>query len=62
MFFVVRTDVDAQSGLQRMMGLYDDAETAWRFVDALSETHRGEFKVFGNAIEIARPVANGGKG
>jgi hypothetical protein len=56
MFFVVRTDVDAQSGLQRMMGLFDDAAAAWSFVDALGETHKGDFKVFGNAAEIPRPT------
>ena len=56
MFFVVRTDVDSQSGIQRMMGLFDDAVTAWAFVDHLNAAHRGEFKVYGNASEIARPV------
>lgn len=55
MFFVVRTDVDGQSGKQRMMGLCDDLESAWRLIDQIKETHVGEYKVFGNAVEISRP-------
>lgn len=55
MFFVVRTDVTNDSGRQRFMGLYDDAKTAWEFIDLLKRDHIGEFKVFGNAVEIPRP-------
>lgn len=54
MFFVVRTDIDASSGKQRMMGLFDNDVEAWRFVDLLKDTHVGEYKVLGNAVEIER--------
>lgn len=59
MLFIVRTDVDSQSGKQRLMGMFDGdkaVEDAWRFIDQLKESHVGEYKVFGNAVEISRPA------
>lgn len=46
MFFVVRTDVTAQDGLQRVFGAWDTREEAERFMTSLQAHMRGEFAVF----------------
>ncbi|UPJ65236.1 hypothetical protein [Bradyrhizobium sp. 191] len=46
MFFVVRTDVSAQDGLQRVFGAFDTQLEAERFMAGLQAHMRGEFAVF----------------
>lgn len=45
-FFVVRTDVTAQDGLQRVFGMWDTREEAERYMVSLAAHMRGDFAVF----------------
>ncbi|MBR0962246.1 hypothetical protein [Bradyrhizobium japonicum] len=46
MFFVVRTDVSAQDGMQRVFGAFDTRAEAERFMVTLQAHMRGEFAVY----------------
>lgn len=46
MFFVVRTDVTAQDGLQRVFGAFDTRAAAEAFMASLQAHMRGEFAVY----------------
>lgn len=52
MFFVVRTDVTAQDGSQRVFGAFDTRAEAEAFMSSLTARLRGEFAVY-----EGRPVA-----
>jgi hypothetical protein len=46
MFFVARTDVGADSGMQRSFGVFDTQEEAQRLADDLKSRLVGSFEVF----------------
>ena len=46
MFFIVRTDVGGDSGLQRSFGAFDDEPTAARARDEIAAHMKGIFVVF----------------
>lgn len=46
LFFVVRTDVKADDGMQRVFGAYDTREQADAFMTQLREHMRGTFAVY----------------
>lgn len=45
-FFVVRTDVTAEDGLQRVFGMFDERDQAEAFKASLEAHMRGEFAVW----------------
>lgn len=45
-YFVARTDVAGDSGMQRSFGAFDDKETAFREVASISAHMQGKFEVF----------------
>lgn len=49
LYFVVRTDVTAEDGLQRVFGVFDTQPDAERFIVALRQRMRGEFAVYQGA-------------
>jgi hypothetical protein len=55
LFFVVRTDIDATSGMQRCFGAFDTEDDAARLVVQIQNSLRGEFAIYEGA-----PVAPAG--
>lgn len=46
LYFVVRTDVTASEGLQRVFGVYDSADAASDFIVELQARYVGTFAVY----------------
>lgn len=46
LYFVVRTDVTSQGGMQRVFGVWDTQAEAERFMADLQAHMRGEFAVY----------------
>lgn len=46
LYFVVRTDVTAKDGLQRVFGVFDTRPEADAFCDDMRNVRRGDFAVF----------------
>lgn len=49
MYFIVRTDVSAKSGQQRLYDAFDDEATAAQECIHLMDRHAGTFEVFGGS-------------
>lgn len=57
LYFVVRTDITAEDGLQRVFGVFDARAQAEAFIGALQARMRGEFTVYQGS-----PAENMGQG
>lgn len=59
-YFVVRTDMTAESGQQRVFGCYDTEDDAAAFALQIAATMYGEFAVVGPAPISINIVREGG--
>ena len=49
LFFVVRTDVGANSGMQRCFGAFDTEDEATRLIAQIESSLRGDFTIYRGA-------------
>lgn len=59
-YFVIRTDLSADSGSQRCFGLFDDEVSASEFAVRIASQHYGDFAVVGPAPVALDVVRQGG--
>jgi hypothetical protein len=49
LFFVVRTDIGANSGMQRCFGAFDSEDDAARLIAQIESSLRGDFAIYQGA-------------
>jgi hypothetical protein len=49
LFFVVRTDIGAESGMQRCFGAFDSEDDAARLIGQIENSLRGDFTIYQGA-------------
>ncbi len=52
MYFIVRTDVSATSGKQRVFGAYDDESEAVAMGAIIASGHPGQFAIFAGSATL----------
>lgn len=60
MYFVIRTDLSADSGSQRCFGMFDSETDASEFAIRLASQYVGEFAVAGPALIAVDIIRQGG--